>query len=173
MTASRVFLARRRCSPGELSDLKNDLNGDTKEQRKNAIKKVIASMTVGKDVGALFPDVLKNMQAEDIETKKLVYLYLMNYAKSHPEIAILAVNTFVKVRRPALTLTLAATSFSYHSLVTTNAIARPQDVEDPNPLLRALAIRTMGCIRVDKILDYLSLPLGKGLKARPTASGLT
>jgi len=110
--------------PGELSDLKNDLNGDTKEQRKNAIKKVIASMTVGKDVGALFPDVLKNMQAEDIETKKLVYLYLMNYAKSHPEIAILAVNTFVKVRRPALTLTLAATSFSYLSRVTANAIAR-------------------------------------------------
>jgi len=95
-------------SPGELSDLKNDLNGDTKEQRKNAIKKVIASMTVGKDVGALFPDVLKNMQAQDIETKKLVYLYLMNYAKSHPEIAILAVNTFVKVRRPAVTLRLAA-----------------------------------------------------------------
>ena len=24
----------------------------------------------------------------------------------------------------------------------------------------------MGCIRVDKILDYLSLPLGKGLKVR-------
>jgi AP-1 complex subunit beta-1 len=119
---------------GELQDLKNELNGDTKERRKNAIKKTIASMTVGKDVGPLFPDVLKNMQAEDLETKKLVYLYLMNYAKSHPEIAILAVNTFVK------------------------------DVEDANPLLRALAIRTMGCIRVDKILDYLSLPLGKGLK---------
>jgi len=31
----------------------------------------------------------------------------------------------------------------------------------------------MGCIRVDKILDYLSLPLGKGLKARPTAFGFT
>jgi AP-1 complex subunit beta-1 len=83
---------------GELQDLKNELNGDTKERRKNAIKKTIASMTVGKDVGPLFPDVLKNMQAEDLETKKLVYLYLMNYAKSHPEIAILAVNTFVKAR---------------------------------------------------------------------------
>ena len=44
-----------------------------------------------------------------------------------------------------------------------------QDVEDANPLLRALAIRTMGCIRVDKILDYLSLPLGKGLKVIPPA----
>ena len=53
--------------------------------------------TVGKDVSGLFPDVLKNMQTEDLEQKKLVYLYLMNYAKSQPELVILAVNTFVKV----------------------------------------------------------------------------
>jgi AP-1 complex subunit beta-1 len=42
-------------------------------------------------------DVVKNMQTEDLEMKKLVYLYLMNYAKSNPELVILAVNTFVKV----------------------------------------------------------------------------
>ncbi len=54
-------------------------------------------MTVGKDVSALFPDVVKNMQTDDIELKKLVYLYLMNYAKTQPELVILAVNTFIKV----------------------------------------------------------------------------
>ena len=27
-----------------------------------------------------------------------------------------------------------------------------QDTQDPNPLVRALAVRTMGCIRVDKIV---------------------
>lgn len=37
------------------------------------------------------------MQTDNVELKKLVYLYLMNYAKSQPELAILAVNTFVKV----------------------------------------------------------------------------
>lgn len=26
-----------------------------------------------------------------------------------------------------------------------------KDCEDPNPLIRALAVRTMGCIRVDKV----------------------
>jgi hypothetical protein len=31
-----------------------------------------------------------------LELKKLVYLYLMNYAKSQPDMAIMAVNTFVK-----------------------------------------------------------------------------
>lgn len=46
---------------------------------------------------ALFPDVVNCMQTENLELKKLVYLYLMNYAKSQPDMAILAVNTFVKV----------------------------------------------------------------------------
>lgn len=56
-------------------------------------------MTVGKDVSALFPDVVNCMQTDNLELKKLVYLYLMNYAKSQPDMAIMAVNTFVKVRR--------------------------------------------------------------------------
>lgn len=65
-------------------------------------------MTVGKDVSGLFPDVLKNMQTEDIEQKKLVYLYLMNYAKTQPELVILAVNTFVKVRVDVVQLSQCA-----------------------------------------------------------------
>jgi len=88
---------------------------------------------LSKDVSGLFPDVLKNMQTEDIEQKKLVYLYLINYAKTQPDLVILAVNTFVK------------------------------DSDDHNPLIRALAIRTMGCIRVEKIIDYLAGPLQKCL----------
>ncbi|CAF4524461.1 unnamed protein product, partial [Rotaria sp. Silwood2] len=68
------------------------------------------------------------------QVKKLVYLYLMNYAKTQPEMAILAVNTFAK------------------------------DCNDPNPLIRALAVRTMGCIRVDKITEHLCEPLRKCLK---------
>lgn len=67
-------------------------------------------MTVGHDVSMLLPDVVKNGQTDNLELKKLVYLYLINYAKSQPDLAILAVNTFVKARahrrctaRPACT----------------------------------------------------------------------
>lgn len=67
----------------------------------DAVIQVIASMTVGKDVSALFPDVVNCMQTDNLELKKLVYLYLMNYAKSQPDMAIMAVNTFVKVRMPS------------------------------------------------------------------------
>ncbi|GJW82115.1 beta-adaptin-like protein C [Tanacetum coccineum] len=121
---------------GEFPELKHELNSQYKgiDKRKDAVKKVIAAMTVGKDVSSLFTDVLNCMQTENLELKKLVYLYLINYAKSQPDLAILAVNTFVK------------------------------DTQDPNPLIRALAVRTMGCIRVDKITEYLCDPLQRCLK---------
>ncbi len=66
-------------------------------KKKEAVKRVIAAMTVGKDVSMLFPAVVNCMQTEDMELKKLVYLYLINYAKTQPDLAIMAVNTFVKV----------------------------------------------------------------------------
>uniref|UniRef100_A0A914MQJ3 AP complex subunit beta n=2 Tax=Meloidogyne TaxID=189290 RepID=A0A914MQJ3_MELIC len=131
MTDAKYFTTTKK---GEIFELKNELNSDKKEKKREAVKKVIASMTVGKDVSALFPDVVNCMQTDNVELKKLVYLYLMNYAKSQPELAIMAVNTFVK------------------------------DCEDPNPLIRALAVRTMGCIRVDKITEYLCEPLRKCMK---------
>lgn len=119
---------------GETFELKSGLVSQYKFERKDAIQRVIQAMTIGKDVSSLFPDVLKNIATHDLEQKKLVYLYLMNYAKLHPELCILAVNTFV------------------------------QDTEDPNPLVRALAIRTMGCIRVDKMVDYMEIPLRRTLQ---------
>jgi hypothetical protein len=45
-------------------------------------------------------------------------------------------------------------------------VMESQDTDDVNPLIRALAIRTMGCLRVEKIIDYLLEPLKKGLKVR-------
>ncbi|KUL84557.1 hypothetical protein ZTR_08736 [Talaromyces verruculosus] len=119
---------------GETFELRAGLVSQYAYERKDAIQRTIMAMTLGKDVSALFPDVLKNIATTDLDQKKLVYLYLMNYAKSHPDLCILAVNTFV------------------------------QDSEDPNPLIRALAIRTMGCIRVDKMVDYMEEPLRKTLK---------
>jgi len=74
------------------------------------------------------------MNTNNLELKKLVYLYIVHYAKAQPELAILAVNTFVR------------------------------DAASLNPLIRALAIRTMGCIRVQKITEYLCAPLQSSLK---------
>ena len=134
MAVNRIKSSFATPRKGETFELRAGLVSQYAYERKEAIQKTIMSMTLGKDVSALFPDVLKNMSTADLDQKKLVYLYLMNYAKSHPDLCILAVNTFV------------------------------QDSEDPNPLIRALAIRTMGCIRVDKMVDYMEEPLRKTLR---------
>lgn len=92
-------------------------------------------MTRGKDVSMLFPDVAKNMETSNLELKKLVYLYIINYAKIMPDLAIMAINSFRKDAR-----------------------------DKTNPFLRALAIRTMGCIRVKQITEYLLDPLKESIK---------
>mmetsp|Transcript_15965 Transcript_15965/g.45910 ORF Transcript_15965/g.45910 Transcript_15965/m.45910 type:complete len:938 (-) Transcript_15965:128-2941(-) len=128
---SRFFTTQKK---GEMHELRLELHSTDRTTKVDAVKKVIASMTVGKDVSMLFTDVLNCVQTGNIELKKLVYLYLINYAKSQPELTLLAVNTFVK------------------------------DANDPNPLIRALAVRTMGCIRVDRITEYLCEPLSRALR---------
>lgn len=130
MSDSKYFQTSKK---GEVFELRNELHSDKKEKRVEAVKKVIAMMTVGKDVQSLFPDVVNQMQTENVEMKKLVYLYIHNYAASQPDVAIMAVNSFIK------------------------------DASHPNPLLRALAIRTMGYCRVDRITEYLITPLSKAL----------
>lgn len=67
------------------------------EGRNTRIMSVWSHITPYLFFSALFPDVVNCMQTDNLELKKLVYLYLMNYAKSQPDMAIMAVNTFVKV----------------------------------------------------------------------------
>lgn len=129
-----IRVAPKISNKGELGELRTGLVSPYPQTRKDAIKKTIQQMTLGKDVSSLFPDVLKNIATVDVEQKKLVYLYVMNYAETHPELCILAVNTFVT------------------------------DSQEPNPLIRCMAIRTMSMIRVDKILEYIDTPLRRTLQ---------
>lgn len=113
---------------GELFELKQGLNSSVAKERKTALKRTVAAMTLGKDVSSLFTDVIKNT-ASDLAMKKLVYLYIINYAKSNPELSLLVINTFIK------------------------------DAADPHPLIRALAIRTMALIPLENVTEYLCEPL--------------
>ncbi|CDR96846.1 adaptin N terminal domain containing protein, putative [Babesia bigemina] len=122
----KYFRGNRR---SEIQELREELQKASKDRRKDAIKKIIGAMTVGKDVSSLFPEVVNCIQTNNLELKKLVYLYVINYAKVQPELAILAVNTFCK------------------------------DAKDRNPLIRALAVRTMGYIRLPAVTEYMVEPL--------------
>eukprot|EP00658_Telonema_sp_P-2_P025812 TRINITY_DN20404_c0_g1_i20.p1 TRINITY_DN20404_c0_g1~~TRINITY_DN20404_c0_g1_i20.p1 ORF type:complete len:514 (+),score=211.15 TRINITY_DN20404_c0_g1_i20:190-1731(+) len=133
MSDGKYFASTKK---GEVAEYRSELRDNKLEVRREAVKKVIAAMTVGLDVEMLFPDMILCMNTPDIELKKLVYLYIINYArvKRNRDTVLLAVNTFV------------------------------QDSQGANPLLRALAVRTMGSIRVEKISEYLIEPIKKAIR---------
>ncbi|KAJ1842609.1 hypothetical protein LPJ73_004702, partial [Coemansia sp. RSA 2703] len=93
-------------------------------------------MTMGNDMSQLYQEVIACMSIPDLEVKKMVYLFLINYARARAEIANMAVNGF------------------------------EDDVNDPNPLIRAMAIRTMGYIYVDRVIESLIDPLRHCLRDR-------
>merc|ERR1719159_1769796 len=82
---------------GEVHELRQLLRGaaqDRDQQKKrDAIKKVIAYMTLGIDVSPLFTDMVMCSATHDLVQKKMIYLYLLNYAERNSELAILVVNT--------------------------------------------------------------------------------
>ena len=119
----------------EISELRADLSSMKLENQKDAMKQIIASMTVGRDVSQLFPDVVKCMRTPSLELKKLIYLYIINYSSAKPDLTILAVNSF---------------HLDAHDAI--------------SPLIRALSIRTMGSIRLEKIVCYLCETLSQCLK---------
>ncbi|PKY37633.1 putative beta-adaptin [Rhizophagus irregularis] len=123
---------------GKVQELRSELNSEKKDKqhtkKKTVLKKIVANMTMGNDMSALFPDVINCMQIPVLEIKKMVYLYLIIYSRSKPDMAEKAIPTFIK------------------------------DAGDQNPLIRALTIRTMGYINVEKIVDALAGPLKRCLK---------
>ena len=118
----------------EITEIMDQLNNNSIDVKRTAIRRIISAMTLGKDVSMLFPAIVKNMETQNLELKKLIYLYIINYAKQHSELAILAINTF-----------------------------RKDAVDKKNPFLRGLAVRTMGCLRVKEIVEYLIEPLKEAL----------
>lgn len=69
---------------GEAHELQEKLNSNDISEKQEAIRRIIDAMTRGKDVSMLFMDVLKNMEVQSLQLKKLIYLYIINYAKTRP-----------------------------------------------------------------------------------------
>lgn len=114
--------------------LRDLLNSNYPNERKDAVRRVVARMRAGEKVQDLFSDMLRCAKTDDLELKKLVYLYLVHYSSDEPEQAIMAVNTFV------------------------------QDSMVDNPLIRALAVRTMCRIKLESVAEHMIVPLKKCLK---------
>ena len=79
-----------------------------------------------------FSSIVKNVASPNLEIKKLVYIYLLQYAESEPDLALLSINTIQK------------------------------SLSDQSPQVRAMALRVMSGIRVPVISQIVSLAIKKG-----------
>lgn len=126
---------------GEVSDLKAQLRqlagsrtpvaDDTKRE---LFKKVISYMTVGINMSSVFSEMVMCSATSDIVLKKMCYLYVGNYAKCNPDLALLTINFLQR------------------------------DCKDEDPMIRGLALRSLCSLRVENLVEYLVGPLGSGLK---------
>jgi hypothetical protein len=53
-------------------------------------------MSRGEDVSKYFAAVIKNIATNSFALKKLIYLYLLKYAESEPDLSLLSINSFQK-----------------------------------------------------------------------------
>ena len=89
--------SRARNSQGKVAELRLELNSGGKKDKnysakKIALKKIVANMTMSNnDMVALFPDIISCMHIPNIEIKKMCFLYLVNYSRMRPEIAVKAI----------------------------------------------------------------------------------
>lgn len=122
---------------GEVNELRNLLRGFSAERdpmrKRDIIKKVIAYMTLGIDVSRLFTEMMLAIETRDLVIKKMVYLYLCNYAATHPELAQMCTNTLQK------------------------------DCGNEDPMVRGLALRALCSLRLPQMVEYISEPLRKSL----------
>ncbi|KAH9481592.1 AP-3 complex subunit beta-2 [Psilocybe cubensis] len=111
--------------------LRKQLEGSSDRDKLDAMKRLVALISKGRNVSTHFASVVKNVASPNLEIRKLVYIYLLRYAEHEPDLALLSINTFQR------------------------------DLADPNPLIRAMALRVLSGIRVPMIGSIVVLAIRK------------
>ena len=135
MSAPKFFVDHKKGEVVELLKLLTNPNTEHNPQKKkDVVKRVIAYMTLGVDVSKLFYEMVKVSITDDIVMKKMVFLYIVNYAHQIDQGAFLAINTFLR------------------------------DMKDPNPKVRGLALRMLCSIKFKGVYEYFANALYDSLK---------
>mmetsp|Transcript_47830 Transcript_47830/g.65137 ORF Transcript_47830/g.65137 Transcript_47830/m.65137 type:complete len:818 (-) Transcript_47830:405-2858(-) len=132
--ANGYFVDQKKGEVNELRTLLKNITAERDPKRKrDIIKKVIAYMTLGIDVSRLFNEMVMAIETKDLVVKKMVYLYLCNYAQEHPDMALMCINTL-------------------HT-----------DCKNEDPMVRGLALRSLCSLRLPSIVEYIAEPLRHAL----------
>lgn len=118
-------------SDDRLKEISKMLEGGNEQERLEGMKRLIATISKGRNVESFFAQVVKQVASPSIEIRKLVYIYLLRYAASNPDLLLLSINTFQK------------------------------DLSDPSPLIRSMSLRVLTSIRLPVIQGIVMLGLEK------------
>lgn len=105
------------------------LMSSSDREKLSGLKQLISMISMGntKDIAKFFPQVVKNVASENVEIRKLVYVFLVRFADYDPDLALLSINTIQKA------------------------------LKDKSAVIRSLAMRVISSIRVPSIAQIVIL----------------
>lgn len=144
--------------------LRRAMKKTTTKALNELLKRIILYMTLGVDVSSLFTDMCLISQYPDTQAKKMIYLFISNYAEANPDLALLAVNTFLKDCNdtdPKIRGLVLRSLCSLKSQLSTNEVKTQviKMLEDKSPYVQKIAV--FGCVKIyyvdNNFLDEYSL----------------
>lgn len=118
-------------SDEKLRTIRKQLDSFSDRDKLDAMKRLVALISKGRDVSEYFAQVVKNVASHNLEIRKLVYIFLLRYAEQEPDLALLSINTFQR------------------------------DLTDSSPLIRSMALRVLSGIPLPMIGSIVVLGIKK------------
>lgn len=118
-------------SEDKLSTIATQIDSSRDEDRIAALTRIVAMVSKGRDASSFLPAVLKLTSSSNLDVRKLVYIVLLRYANSNPDLTLLSINSFQR------------------------------DLSDPSPLIRAMALRVLSSIKVAMVAPIVIMAVTK------------
>ncbi|EST04985.2 Clathrin/coatomer adaptor, adaptin-like, N-terminal [Kalmanozyma brasiliensis GHG001] len=118
-------------SEDKLSTIATQIDSSRDEDRIAALTRIVAMISKGRDASSFLPAVLKLTSSSNLDVRKLVYIVLLRYANSNPDLTLLSINSFQR------------------------------DLSDPSPLIRAMALRVLSSIKVSMVAPIVIMAVTK------------
>ncbi|SJX63516.1 related to Beta3 protein (Ruby) [Sporisorium reilianum f. sp. reilianum] len=118
-------------SEDKLSTIATQIDSSRDEDRIAALTRIVAMVSKGRDASSFLPAVLKLTSSSNLDVRKLVYIVLLRYANTNPDLTLLSINSFQR------------------------------DLSDPSPLIRAMALRVLSSIKVAMVAPIVIMAVAK------------
>ena len=117
-----------------LEGLRAQLESSQDVERLEGLRRVVAMISKGRDAGPYLASVFKLTSTSSLEIRKLVYIVVLRYAPSHPDLALLSINSFQR------------------------------DLSDPSPLIRGMALRALSGIRLRTVAAIVLMAVARAAR---------